>query len=60
MSVPWTPRNYQLEALEFALARYGSGLMLDPGLGKTSTFLAFISILLERKSIRRAARSSPS
>ena len=59
MSIPWTPRQYQLEALEFALARYGSGLMLDPGLGKTSTFLAFISILLERKDIRRALVCAP-
>lgn len=58
-AVPWTPRSYQLEALEFALGRTGSGLMLDPGLGKTSTFLAFISILLERKAIRRALVVAP-
>ncbi len=59
MSIPWTPRAYQLEALEFALSRQHSGLMLDPGLGKTSTFLAYISLLLERKAIRRALVVAP-
>ena len=33
--------------------------MLDPGLGKTSTFLAYISLLLERKEIRRALVVAP-
>jgi SNF2 family DNA or RNA helicase len=58
-AVPWNPRPYQLEALEFALARRASGLLLDPGLGKTSTFLAYISLLLERKDIRRALVVAP-
>ena len=57
--IPWSPRSYQEEALEFALGRYGAGLMLDPGLGKTSTYLAFISILLERREIRRALVTAP-
>lgn len=59
MSVPWTPRDYQLEALEFALSRPASGLILDPGLGKTSTFLAYISILMERKELHRALVVAP-
>jgi len=58
-AIPWTPRGYQVEALEFALGRHGSGLMLDPGLGKTSTFLAFIDVLLQRKEIRRALVVAP-
>lgn len=33
--------------------------MLDPGLGKTSTFLAFISLLLERKEIQRVLVVAP-
>lgn len=41
----WTPRAYQLASLEFLLGRPASGLMLDPGLGKTSTTLAAISAL---------------
>jgi len=57
--ISWTPRDYQEEALSFALGRTNSGLLLDPGLGKTSTFLALISILLERKEIRRALVVAP-
>ncbi len=57
--VSWNPRNYQLEALEFALSRTSSGLMLDPGLGKTSTFLAYISTLIERKDIKRSLVVAP-
>lgn len=56
---PWTPRPYQLEALEFALSRRASGLMLDPGLGKTSTFLAYISTLMERGEVKRSLVCAP-
>lgn len=56
---PWTPRDYQLEALEFALGRTGCGLMLDPGLGKTSTSLAYTSIRLENGDISRALVVAP-
>ena len=55
----WTPRPYQLEALEFVLGRHGAGLMLDPGLGKTSTYLAAISILLERKEVSKVIVCAP-
>lgn len=58
-AVPWNPRPYQLEALQFSLERDRSGLMLDPGLGKTSTYLAYISILLERKEIKRVLVVAP-
>jgi SNF2 family DNA or RNA helicase len=58
-AIDWTPRDYQEESLRFALSRTNSGLLLDPGLGKTSTFLAYISVLLERKDIRRALVVAP-
>lgn len=58
-AVVWNPRPYQLEALEFTLARPYSGLLLDPGLGKTSTYLALITILMERKEIRRTLVVAP-
>lgn len=58
-AVPWTPRPYQLEALQFSLERERSGLLLDPGLGKTSTYLAYISVLLERKDIKRVLVVAP-
>lgn len=58
-AVPWDPRPYQLEAIEFGLSRAGAGLLLDPGLGKTSSYLAIISILLERKDIRKVLVVAP-
>lgn len=57
--IPWDPRGYQMTALEFALSRRESGLLLDPGLGKTSTFLAYICMLLERKDVRRVLVVAP-
>ena len=59
MSVPWTPRSYQIEALEFLLSRHDSGLLLDPGLGKTSTYLAYICTLMERKTVKRTLVCAP-
>lgn len=58
-AVLWKPRAYQEEALEFALGRYGAGLILDPGLGKTSTYLAVITVLMERKEIKRTLVCAP-
>ena len=55
----WGPRSYQLEALEFALTRTGCGLMLDPGLGKTSTILAYILMRLEQGEISRGLVVAP-
>lgn len=59
MSKPWSPRGYQETALKFALSHQASGLMLDPGLGKTSTYLAYISILKDHKAIRSALVTAP-
>lgn len=41
----WLPHNYQLTALSFLLSSRQSGLLLDPGLGKTSISLQAIKIL---------------
>lgn len=59
MSKPWTPRDYQLEALTFALANRNAGLMLDPGLGKTSTYLAQTDELIRRREIHRTLVCAP-
>ena len=48
MSKEWNPKPYQEEAIEFAMKRDGCGLMLDPGMGKTSITLACIDILPQR------------
>lgn len=58
-AISWVPRPYQLDALEFVLKRTGAGLMLDPGLGKTSTILAMISLLKERGQLTRALVVAP-
>jgi SNF2 family DNA or RNA helicase len=41
----WTPHEYQLKAVEWLVAKATSGLLLNPGMGKTSSTLAAISIL---------------
>lgn len=43
----WTPHSYQLEAAKFLVANGAAGLLLDPGLGKTSITLAAFSSLKE-------------
>ncbi len=42
---PWKPHPYQKAAVKFLLERSGAGLLLDPGLGKTSITLAALSLL---------------
>lgn len=39
MSEPWTPRDYQIRAVELMLENPAAGLFADPGLGKTSCAL---------------------
>ena len=46
-------------AVEFGLSRDGAGIMLDPGMGKTSISLAIIAVLLEAKAIRRVLVVAP-
>lgn len=46
MSKIWSPHNYQLTAISFLLKNKVGGLFLDPGLGKTSTSLATLKILI--------------
>lgn len=41
----WKPHKYQKKALEFLLKRRSAGLLLDPGLGKTSITYAAVRML---------------
>lgn len=59
MSIPYTPRPYMEAAIQFALERHGSGLMLDPGLGKTGISLAIITILKMQAEVRRVLVVAP-
>jgi SNF2 family DNA or RNA helicase len=42
----WKPHQYQRKAVKFLLEHYSAGLLLDPGLGKTSVTVAASKILL--------------
>lgn len=49
---PWIPQEYQKKALKFLVSRLSAGLLLDPGLGKTSITLAGAKLLLKQKKIK--------
>lgn len=55
----WTPRTYQLHAAQFMLERPAAGLLLAPGLGKTSTTLAVLSAMKDAGVMRRALVIAP-
>lgn len=55
----WKPWPYQERALKFMLELGQCGLLLDPGLGKTSISLAAIKVRLKRKMIRRVLVVAP-
>ena len=44
MSIPYTPKEYQLHAIEHLCANPGAGLFAKPGMGKTSSTLAAFKI----------------
>ena len=46
---PWRPHAYQKKAVKFMLERACAGLLLSPGLGKTSIVLAVLKILKREK-----------
>jgi SNF2 family DNA or RNA helicase len=55
----WTPHPYQMQAAPFMLERDAAGLLLAPGLGKTSTTLAVIRALQATKQIKAALVIAP-
>lgn len=55
----WKPHKYQLKSLEFVLKRCGSGLLLDPGMGKTSIILKLLTVLRKAKAMRAALVIAP-
>jgi SNF2 family DNA or RNA helicase len=56
---PWKPWAYQERALKFLLEHGQAGLLLEPGLGKTSISLAAVKILLGKKLMRRVLVVAP-
>lgn len=55
----WKPWGYQEWGLKLMLEDPRCGLLLDPGMGKSSTTLAAIKILLKRRLIKRALVLAP-
>jgi hypothetical protein len=56
---PWKPHKYQTKAAKFLVDRAAAGLFLDPGLGKTSSTLAALSVLKEKGMFRKALILAP-
>lgn len=59
MSQPWEPHDYQKEAVQFLLEHGSAGLLLDPGLGKTSVTLKSIQLLKEAGEDHRTLVIAP-
>jgi SNF2 family DNA or RNA helicase len=56
---PWTPRHYQLHAAERMVTNNAAGLLLAPGLGKTSTTLAALAALKASGQMKAALVITP-
>lgn len=59
MTRQWTPHPYQLRGLRQLLGNTGAGLFLDPGMGKTSTTLAYIQSLKDAGQLKGALVVAP-
>ena len=59
MSKLWVPHDYQLEAIEFGVTRGCAGIMLDPGLGKTSVAMAIYNICWQAEDVDRVLVIAP-
>lgn len=55
----WTPKDYQKRALKLLLQQACLGLILDPGLGKTSISLGAFNVLKKQKIAKRMLVIAP-
>jgi hypothetical protein len=55
----WRPWPYQQLGLKFMLEDSQCGLLLDPGMGKTSISLAAVKVLLKKRLIKRVLVVAP-
>lgn len=58
-STPWKPRNYMRRSVKFLLEHACGGLLLDPGMGKTSITLATIKLLKEKGLVEKVLIIAP-
>lgn len=55
----WEPRSYQEQAVRMMVSQACAGLLLDPGLGKTTTCYAALQVLKSKNLIRKALVIAP-
>lgn len=55
----WVPHDYQRAAIKFIVERGAAGLLLDPGLGKTSITLAAFKILQAKGIVNKMLVIAP-
>ena len=55
----WKPHGYQKRAMKFCIERGAAGLLLDPGLGKTSIIMATFKILKKAGLVDRMLVVAP-
>jgi len=53
MSEEWVPKKYQVESIKWGMEHANCGLLLDPGMGKTSATLTLGDLLIQRNAIGR-------
>lgn len=58
-AIAWTPAAYAKRGVKFLLEHAAAGLLLDPGLGKTSITLAAIKILMREGAVDRVLVIAP-
>jgi SNF2 family DNA or RNA helicase len=56
---PWAPKAHQKRGIKFCVGRAVAGLLLAPGMGKTSTMLGVLKILKSQNMVRRALVIAP-
>ena len=59
MSENWHPRPFQVTGIELCITQACAGLLLRPGMGKTTIMYAMIQILKGQKMMRRALVVAP-
>lgn len=58
-AIPWTPEQYQIEAVKFLIDNPCGGLFLDPGLRKTSCTLGAVKVLKKAGQIEKVLIIAP-
>ncbi len=56
---PWKPHGYQKQAMQFQLKQQASGLLLGPGMGKTSITLGWFKALQKKGLARKLLVIAP-